>query len=67
MLCGIKYVILPLCRYICKLAESEMQKVLMAHIETNMMNLSYNGTINNQWETLCEKVYTQYMLTLWGI
>ena len=22
-----------------------------------MMNLSYNGTINNQWETLCEKVY----------
>ena len=22
-----------------------------------MMNVSYNGTINNQWETLCEKVY----------
>ena len=34
-----------------------MQKVLMAHMETNMMNLSYNGRINNQWETLCEKVY----------
>ena len=40
-----------------KLADSEMQKVLMAHIKTNMMNLSYNGTINNQWETLCEKMY----------
>ena len=40
-----------------KIADSEMQKVLMAHMETNMMNLSYNGTINNQWETLCEKVY----------
>ena len=26
------------------------------------MNISYNGTINNQWETLCEK----HLLTLWG-
>ena len=48
-----------------KLADSEMQKVLMAHMETNMMNLSYNGTINNQWEILCEKVY-KHLLTLWG-
>ena len=34
-----------------KLADSEMQKVLLANTETNMMNLSYNGTINNPWET----------------
>ena len=47
-----------------KLADSEMQKVLMAHMETNMMNLSYNGTINNQWETLCEKVYKTSVDTL---
>ena len=47
-----------------KLADSEMQKVLMAHMETNMMNLSYNGTINNQWETFCEKVYKTSVDTL---
>ena len=47
-----------------KLADSEMQKVLMAHMETNMMNLSYNGTSNNQWETLCEKVYKTSVDTL---
>ena len=47
-----------------KLADSEMQKVLMAHMEINMMNLSYNGTINNQWETLCEKVYETSVDTL---
>ena len=29
-----------------------------------MMNLSYNGTINNQWETLCEKVYETSIDTL---
>ena len=29
-----------------------------------MMNLSYNGTINNQWETLCEKVYKTSIDTL---
>ena len=28
------------------------------------MNLSYNGTINNQWETLCEKVYKTSVDTL---
>ena len=44
-----------------KLADSEMQKVQMAHMEPNMMNLSYNGSINNQWETLCEKVYKTYV------
>ena len=27
------------------------------------MNLSYNGTINNKWETLCEKVYETYVDT----
>ena len=49
-----------------KLADSEMQKVLMAHMET-MMNLSDNGTINNQWETLCEKMYKASIDTLfWG-
>ena len=47
-----------------KLADSEMQKVLMAHMETNMMNLSYNDTINNEWETLCEKVYKTSVDTL---
>ena len=47
-----------------RLADSEMQKVLMAHMETNMMNLSYNGTINNQWETLCEEVYKTSVDTL---
>ena len=47
-----------------KLGDSEMQKVLMVHMETNMMNLSYNGTINNQWETLCEKVYKTSVDTL---
>ena len=47
-----------------KLVASEMQKVLMAHMETNMMNLSYNGTITNQWETLCEKVYETSVDTL---
>ena len=52
-------------RNVSKQADIEMQKVLMAHMETNMMNLSYNGTINNQWETLCEKVY-KHLLTLWG-
>jgi len=40
-----------------KLADPEMQTVLMAHMETNMMNLSYNGTINDQWENLCKKMY----------
>ena len=29
-----------------------------------MMNLSYNGTINNQWETLSEKVYKTSVDTL---
>ena len=29
-----------------------------------MLNLSYNGTINNQWETLCEKVYKTSVDTL---
>ena len=47
-----------------KLADSEMQKVLMVHMETNMMNLSYNSTINNQWETFCEKVYETSVYTL---
>ena len=47
-----------------KLAGSEMQKVLMAHIETNTMNLSYNVTINNQLETLYEKVYETSVDTL---
>ena len=47
-----------------KLADSKMQKVLMTHMDTNMMNLSYNGTINNQWETLCEKVYETSVDTL---
>ena len=47
-----------------KLADSEMQKVLMAHMETNMMNLLYNGTINNLWETLCDKVYKTSVDTL---
>ena len=28
------------------------------------MNLSYNGTINNQWETLCKKVYETSVNTL---
>ena len=28
-----------------------------AYTDTNTMNLLYNGTINNQWETLCEEVY----------
>ena len=47
-----------------KLADSEMQKVLIAHMETNMMPLSYNGSINNQWETLCENVYETSIDTL---
>ena len=41
-----------------------MQKVLMAHMEINVMNLSDNGTINNHWETLCEKVYETSVDTL---
>ena len=44
-----------------KLADSVMQKVLIAHMETNMMNLSYNGTINDQWETLGENVYETFV------
>ena len=41
-----------------------MQKMLMAHMETNMMNLSYNVTINNKWETRCENVYHTFIDTL---
>ena len=29
-----------------------------------MMNLSYNGTISNQWETFCVKVYETSIDTL---
>ena len=47
-----------------KLANSEMQKVLKTYMEINMMNLSYNDTINNQWETLLEKVYETSVDTL---
>ena len=51
-------------RDLSKQAVSEMQKVLMTRMENNMMNLSYKGTINNQWETLCEKVYETSVDTL---
>ena len=47
-----------------KPADSGVHTELMEHMKTNMMNLSYNGTINNQWETLCEKVYETYVDTL---
>ena len=32
-----------------------MQTILMTFVESNMMNLPYNVTINNQWQALCEK------------
>ena len=44
------------------LADYEMQNI--THMETNMMNLSYNDTINNQWETLCKKVYETCIETM---
>ena len=47
-----------------KLADSEMQKVLLAHKDTNTMNISYNGTISNQSETFYEKVYETSIDTL---
>ena len=41
-----------------------MQALLMTNMETNITNLTYDGTINDQWENLCEKVYQTYVDTL---
>ena len=40
-----------------KLADSKMQALLMTNMEANVTNLPCDGTINDQWENLCEKVY----------
>ena len=40
-----------------KLADSKMHALLMTNMEANMTNLPCDGTINDQWENLCEKVY----------
>ena len=47
-----------------KLADSKMQAMLMTNMETNMTNLSCDGTINDQWENLCEKMYQTSVDTL---
>ena len=47
-----------------KLADSKMQALLMTNMEANMTNLPCDGTINDQWENLCEKVYQTYVDTL---
>ena len=45
-----------------KLAVSEMQKVLVAYMETNVMNLSYNGMIIRR---VFVRKCTKHLLTLW--
>ena len=47
-----------------KLADSKMQALLMTNMEANMTNLPCDGTINDQWENLCEKVYQTSVDTL---
>ena len=47
-----------------KLADSKMQALLMTNMDANMTNLPCDGTINDQWENLCEKVYQTSVDTL---
>ena len=47
-----------------KLADSKMQALLMTNMEANMTNLPCDGTINDQWENICEKVYQTSVDTL---